>query len=126
MSSTDKATSHGGGRKKKIQVYNCSKLKPVHNATTECSTDKILREGRNGERKRITWRPPSHNRLKVNTDAAFHRKTGMAVSAIVIRNCQEKIITGTTSALAAEAQVYIEALILIKNLQITLISGSSY
>ncbi|RYR01357.1 hypothetical protein Ahy_B06g080227 [Arachis hypogaea] len=62
--------------------------------------------------------PRHKNRLKVNTDAAFHRKTGTTASAVVVRNWQGKIITGTTSALAAKAQVYREALILIKNLQI--------
>ncbi|RYR27575.1 hypothetical protein Ahy_B01g051591 [Arachis hypogaea] len=74
--------------------------------------------------RRITWKPLPHNRTKVNTDASFHRETSMAASAAVVRDWQEKIIIGTTStfkttsALAAEAQAYREALILIKNLQI--------
>ncbi|RYR75926.1 hypothetical protein Ahy_A01g000524 [Arachis hypogaea] len=95
-----------------------------HNATRGRSTNNIPRAGRNGEKKRIIWRPPPQNRLKVNTDAAFHRETGTAASTVVIRNWQGKIITGTTSkfttisTLAAEAQAYREALILIKNLQI--------
>ncbi|RYR06754.1 hypothetical protein Ahy_B05g074062 [Arachis hypogaea] len=60
----------------------------------------------------------------VNTDAAFHRETGTAATAIIVRDWQEKIITGTTTrfttilAITAEAQAYREALILIKNLQI--------
>ncbi|XP_015931910.1 uncharacterized protein LOC107458226 [Arachis duranensis] len=95
-----------------------------HNATKGSSTSQNPRTDMIGDRKRITWRPPPQNRLKVNTDAAFHRDTGKAASAVVIRNWQGKIITGTTSkfttnsALAAEAQAYREALILIKNLQI--------
>ncbi|RYQ95592.1 hypothetical protein Ahy_B08g090946 [Arachis hypogaea] len=77
-----------------------------------------------GESRRITWRPPPRNKVKVNIDAAFQRETGIAASAAVIRDWQGKIITGTsskfksTSALAAEAQAYREALILTKNLQI--------
>ncbi|RYR79443.1 hypothetical protein Ahy_A01g004254 [Arachis hypogaea] len=95
-----------------------------HNITEGCSTNNIPRADRYRERRRITWRPPPQNRLKVNTDAAYHRKTGTAASAVVIRNWQGKIITGTTSrftttsAIAAEAQAYREALIIIKNLQI--------
>ncbi|XP_072074220.1 uncharacterized protein [Arachis hypogaea] len=95
-----------------------------HNATKGLNMDNIPRAGIYGERRRVTWRPPPYNRLKANTDATFHKKTGKAASAVVIRNWQGKIITGTTStftttsALAAEAQAYREALILIKNLQI--------
>ncbi|RYR16504.1 hypothetical protein Ahy_B04g073535 [Arachis hypogaea] len=95
-----------------------------HNTTTGSSTDHNASRGKSGDKKRITWRPPPQNRLKVNTDAAFQRDTGKAASAVVVRNWQGKIITGTTSkfittsALAAEAQAYREALILIKNLQI--------
>ncbi|XP_025681990.1 uncharacterized protein [Arachis hypogaea] len=95
-----------------------------HNTTRESSTDHNSSNGIIGDRKRITWRTPPQDRLKVNTDAAFHRDTGKAASAVVVRNWQGKIITGTTtkfittSALAAEAQAYREALILIKNLQI--------
>ncbi|RYR71938.1 hypothetical protein Ahy_A02g006148 [Arachis hypogaea] len=80
--------------------------------------------GRGGVRKRITCRPPPKNRLKVNTDASFHRDTGTAALAAVVRDWQGKVITGTTatfktiSPLTAEAQAYREALILIKNLQI--------
>ncbi|RYR34019.1 hypothetical protein Ahy_A10g048730 [Arachis hypogaea] len=88
------------------------------------STDNIPRAARSGERKRITWRPPPQNRLNVNTNVAFNRESGTAAAAVVIRDWQGKIITGTTSrftttsAIAAEAQAYREALILIKNLQI--------
>ncbi|RYR08837.1 hypothetical protein Ahy_B05g076665 [Arachis hypogaea] len=82
--------------------------------------EKIL----SSERKRITWRPPPNNWLKVNTDLYFHKETGAAGSAVVVRDWQEKIVIGTTStfrtisALAAEAQAYREALILIRNLQL--------
>ncbi|RYR06082.1 hypothetical protein Ahy_B06g085879 [Arachis hypogaea] len=95
-----------------------------HNTTSGSSTQHNSSKGRIGDRKRITWRPPPQDRLKVNTDAAFQKDTGKAASAVVIRNWQGKYITGTTtqftttSALAAEAQAYREALILIKNLQI--------
>ncbi|RYR56166.1 hypothetical protein Ahy_A05g021937 [Arachis hypogaea] len=89
-----------------------------HNTTKGRSIDNISRAERYGERGRITWRPLPQNRLKVNTDAAYHRMTGAAASAVVVRNWQGKIITGTTSrftttsAIAAEAQAYREALIL--------------
>ncbi|RYR47166.1 hypothetical protein Ahy_A07g033110 [Arachis hypogaea] len=95
-----------------------------HNTTRGSSTDNIPRQDRSGERKRITWRPPPQNKLKVNTGATFHRESGIASTAVVVRDWQGKIITGTTtrftttSAIAAEAQAYREALILIKNLQI--------
>ncbi|XP_072078185.1 uncharacterized protein [Arachis hypogaea] len=95
-----------------------------HNTTRGSSTDNIPRQDRSGERKRITWRPPPQNKLKVNTGATFHRESGIAATAVVVRDWQGKIITGTTtrftttSAIAAEAQAYREALILIKNLQI--------
>ncbi|RYR32436.1 hypothetical protein Ahy_A10g047005 [Arachis hypogaea] len=92
---------------------------------TQGSTTAIIPDtGRGGVRKRITWRPPPKNRLKVNTDAAFHKDTGQATLAAVVRDWQGKVITGTTltfktiSPLTAEAQAYREALILIKNLQI--------
>ncbi|XP_025693017.1 uncharacterized protein [Arachis hypogaea] len=92
---------------------------------TQGSTTAIIPDmGRGGVRKRITWRPPPKNRLKVNTDAAFHKDTGQASLAAVVRDWQGKVITGTTgtfktiSPLTAEAQAYREALILIKNLQI--------
>ncbi|XP_025678865.1 uncharacterized protein [Arachis hypogaea] len=95
-----------------------------HKATQGSITANIPETGRGGVRKRITWRPPPKNRLKVNTDAAFHRDTGTAALAAVVRDWQGKIITGTTatfktiSPLTAEAQAYREALKLIKNLQI--------
>ncbi|RYQ96527.1 hypothetical protein Ahy_B08g092307 [Arachis hypogaea] len=95
-----------------------------HKATQESSTEKKSETVRRGERKRITWRPPPRNRLKANTDAAFHKDTGTAALAVVVRDWQGKVITGTTatfktiSALTAEAQAYREAFILIKNLQI--------
>ncbi|RYR63043.1 hypothetical protein Ahy_A04g020830 [Arachis hypogaea] len=93
-------------------------------ATQESSRANIPDTNRGGVRKRITWRPPPKNRLKVNTDAAFHRGTSTAALAAVVRDWQGKVITGitatfkTTSPLTAEAQAYREALILIKNIQI--------
>ncbi|RYR07700.1 hypothetical protein Ahy_B05g075111 [Arachis hypogaea] len=85
---------------------------------------KLFGDYRGGVRKRITWRTPPKNRLKVNTDTTFHRDTGTAALAAVVRDWQGKVITGTTatfktiSPLTSEAQAYREALILIKNLQI--------
>ncbi|RYR23368.1 hypothetical protein Ahy_B03g068605 [Arachis hypogaea] len=85
-----------------------------HNTTRGSSTEHISSNGRIGDRKRITWRPPPQDRLKVNTDAAFHRDTGKAASAVVVRNWRGKIVTGTTSkfittsALAAKKIVIIE------------------
>ncbi|XP_057747939.1 uncharacterized protein LOC130967135 [Arachis stenosperma] len=109
----------------KQAIINAEQLAAeYHNTTSGSSTQHNSSKGRIGDRKRITWRPPPQDRLKVNTDAAFQKDTGKAASAVVIRNWQGKIITGTTtkftttSALAAEAQTYREALILIKNLQI--------
>nr|XP_025616741.1 uncharacterized protein LOC112709055 [Arachis hypogaea] len=105
-------------------IYSQHLVAEYHNTTKVLNRDNKHIEGRKGERTRITWRPPPHNRTKVNTDAAFDRETGMAASAVVARDWQGKMITGTTStfkttsALAAEAQAYREALILIKNLQI--------
>ncbi|RYR03273.1 hypothetical protein Ahy_B06g082125 [Arachis hypogaea] len=93
-------------------------------ATQGSSAENKSETGRRGKNKRITWRPPPRNRLKVNTDAAFHKDTGKAVLAVVVRDWQGKVITRTTatfktiSALTAEAQAYRKALILIKNLQI--------
>ncbi|RYR18269.1 hypothetical protein Ahy_B03g062876 [Arachis hypogaea] len=95
-----------------------------HKATQESSKANIPDTGRGGVRKRITWRPPPKNRLKVNTDAAFYQDTGTAALAAKVRDWQGKVITGTTatfktiSPLIAEAQAYREALVLIKNLQI--------
>ncbi|RYR13391.1 hypothetical protein Ahy_B04g070411 isoform A [Arachis hypogaea] len=109
---------------REVIIYSEHLAAEYHNATKGFNIENKPRAGRNGESKRITWRSLPYNRLKVNSDAAFHRKTGTAVSAVVIRDWQGKIITGTTStfrttlALAAEAQAYKEALILIKNLQI--------
>ncbi|XP_025636413.1 uncharacterized protein [Arachis hypogaea] len=94
-----------------------------HNTTRSRSTDNISRADRSGEKKMITWRPSPQNKLKANTDAAFHKESGTAAAAVVVRDWQGKIITGTTSrfittsAIAAEAQAYREALILIRNLQ---------
>ncbi|XP_015941361.1 uncharacterized protein LOC107466866 [Arachis duranensis] len=109
----------------KQAIINAKQLaEEYHNTTSGSSTQHNSSKGRIGDRKRITWRPPPQDRLKVNTDAAFQKDTGKAASAVVIRNWQGKIITGTTtkftttSALAAEAHAYREALILIKNLQI--------
>ncbi|XP_016206345.1 uncharacterized protein LOC107646692 [Arachis ipaensis] len=108
----------------KQAIINAEQLATdYHNTTRSRSTDNTSRADRSGERKRITWRPPPQNRLKANTDAAFHRESGIAAAAVVVRDWQGKIITGTTSrfitnsAIAAEAQAYREALILIRNLQ---------
>ncbi|XP_025612110.1 uncharacterized protein [Arachis hypogaea] len=93
-------------------------------ATQNSSTDNKSRTARRDEKKRITWRPPPRNWVKVNTDAAFQKETGIAALAVVVRDWQGRVITGTTttvkttSALTAEVQAYREALILIKNLQI--------
>ncbi|XP_057730440.1 uncharacterized protein LOC130945751 [Arachis stenosperma] len=95
-----------------------------HNATKDLNKDIKARADRNAEKLRITWRPPPRNKIKVNIDAAFQRETGIATTAAVFRDWEGKIITGTSSkfksisALAAEAQAYREALILIKNLNI--------
>ncbi|XP_020969282.1 uncharacterized protein LOC110267813 [Arachis ipaensis] len=95
-----------------------------HNTTKDLNKDNRAMADRNGENRRITWRPPARNKMKVNIDAAFQRETGIATTAAVFRDWQGKIITGasskfkSTSALAAEAQAYREALILTKNLQI--------
>ncbi|RYQ79358.1 hypothetical protein Ahy_Scaffold6g108096 [Arachis hypogaea] len=107
-----------------VIIYSEHLAVEYHNATKGLNIENKPKVGRNGESKRITWRLPPHNKVKVNTDAAFHRETGMAALAVVVRDSQEKIITRTTStfkttsALAAEAQAYREALILIKDLQI--------
>ncbi|RYQ82932.1 hypothetical protein Ahy_B10g101523 [Arachis hypogaea] len=93
-------------------------------ATKDLNRDNKDITGRNGESRRITWRPPPRSKVKVNIDAAFHRETGIAASAAIIRDWQGKIITGitskfkTVSVLAAEAQAYRQAIILTKNLQI--------
>ncbi|RYR44282.1 hypothetical protein Ahy_A08g040636 [Arachis hypogaea] len=95
-----------------------------HNATKDLNKDIKAMADRNGEKRRITWRPPPRNKIKVNIDAAFQRETGIATTAAVFRDWEGKIITGASSkfksisALAAEAQAYREALILTKNLQI--------
>ncbi|XP_025608180.1 uncharacterized protein [Arachis hypogaea] len=108
----------------KQAIINAEQLATdYHNTTRSRSTDNTSRADRSGERKRITWRPLPQNRLKANTDAAFHRESGIAAAAVVIRDWQGKIITGTTSrfitnsAIAVEAQAYRKALILIRNLQ---------
>ncbi|XP_015969290.1 uncharacterized protein LOC107492746 [Arachis duranensis] len=94
-------------------------------ATKELNRDNNDITGRNGEKRRITWRPPPRSKVKINIDAAFHRETGIAASAAIIRDWQGNIITGITSkfktisVLAAEAQAYREAIILTKNLQIS-------
>ncbi|RYR28088.1 hypothetical protein Ahy_B01g052195 [Arachis hypogaea] len=108
----------------KAIIYSEQLATKYHNATKDFIRDNKPIAGKNGESRRITWRPSPHNRAKVNIDAPFYKETGMAASAAVIRDWQGKIITGTTStfrttsALATEAQAYREALILIKNLQI--------
>ncbi|RYQ92149.1 hypothetical protein Ahy_B09g098304 [Arachis hypogaea] len=109
----------------KQAIINAEQLAAeYHNTTSGSSTQHNSSKGRIGDKKRVTWRPPPQDRLKVNTDAAFQKDTGKAASGVVIRNWQGKFITGTTtkftttSATAAEAQAYREALILIKNLQI--------
>ncbi|XP_072084658.1 uncharacterized protein [Arachis hypogaea] len=57
-----------------------------HKATQESSIANSLDTGRGGVRKRITWRPPPKNRLKVNTDAAFHKDTSTtALAAVAIK-----------------------------------------
>ncbi|RYR65906.1 hypothetical protein Ahy_A03g011827 [Arachis hypogaea] len=90
--------------------------KATHKSSTENKSETVRR----GEKRRITWRPLPRNRLKANVDAAFHKDTGTAALAVVVRDWQGKVITGTTatfktiSALTAEAQAYREALILIK------------
>ncbi|RYQ81102.1 hypothetical protein Ahy_Scaffold1g107105 isoform A [Arachis hypogaea] len=66
-------------------------------ATKDLNRDNKVIAGRNGESRRITWRPPPRNKVKVNIDAAFDRETGIAASAAVIRDWQGKIITGISS-----------------------------
>ncbi|RYR08900.1 hypothetical protein Ahy_B05g076767 [Arachis hypogaea] len=108
----------------KVIIYSEHLATEYHNATKGLNIDNKPKVGKNGESKRITWRPPPHNKVKVNTDAVFHRETGMAALAAVVRDWQGKIITETTStfrttsALAVKAQAYRETFILIKNLQI--------
>ncbi|RYQ82873.1 hypothetical protein Ahy_B10g101452 [Arachis hypogaea] len=95
-----------------------------YNAIEKINNENRSGGGRSTEKKRVTWRPPPKDWLKVNTDAAFHRETGMAASAVVARDWRGKIVSGltttfkSTSCLAVEAQAYREALILIKNLQL--------
>ncbi|RYR07112.1 hypothetical protein Ahy_B05g074429 [Arachis hypogaea] len=102
----------------------CKASTKFHKATQGSTTANIPETGRGGVKKRITWRPPPKNRPKVNTDTAFHKDTGTAALAAVVRDWQGKVITGATatfktiSPLTTEAQAYREALILIKNLQI--------
>ncbi|RYR25661.1 hypothetical protein Ahy_B02g059570 [Arachis hypogaea] len=111
--------------KPKKVIFNSEYLTAkFYNATEGVSNDTRLGAGRSSERKRVTWRPLPKKWLKVNTDVAFQKETGTSAAAMVVRDWQEKIVSRSTttfktvSALAAEAQAYREALIVIKNLQL--------
>ncbi|RYR04150.1 hypothetical protein Ahy_B06g083735 isoform A [Arachis hypogaea] len=73
-----------------------------YNATEGGSNDNRLGVGKSGVRKRVTWRPPPKEWLKVNTDAAFQKETRTAAATVIV------------SALVAKAQAYREALQLMK------------
>ncbi|RYR00402.1 hypothetical protein Ahy_B07g088524 [Arachis hypogaea] len=126
MSTIDKIKSVAGNEQDKVLCnLRCNRLQQnTLLQQKDLNRDNKAIAGRNGDSKRIIWRPPLRNKVKVNIDAAFHREIGIAASAAVIRDWQGKIITGITSkfkaisVLAVEAQAYREAIILTKNLQI--------
>ncbi|RYR45359.1 hypothetical protein Ahy_A07g031198 [Arachis hypogaea] len=69
----------------KAIIYSEQLAAEYLNATKDFNRDNKPIGGRIGESRRIIWRPPPHNRAKVNTDVAFHSETGMAASAAVMR-----------------------------------------
>ncbi|RYR27027.1 hypothetical protein Ahy_B02g061353 [Arachis hypogaea] len=80
-----------------------------HKATQGSITTNIPGTSRGGVRKRFTWRPPPKNRLKVNTDAAFHRDTGTVALAVVVKDWQGNVITGTTATFKTISPLTAEA-----------------
>ncbi|RYR01081.1 hypothetical protein Ahy_B06g079938 [Arachis hypogaea] len=86
--------------------------------------EKVKEVANNRHRKQITWRPLPDGWMKISIDAAFDKETGQAASAAVIRNCDSKVLYGSTmnfktiSPLAAEAHAMRDAVILSKNLQL--------
>ncbi|RYR70855.1 hypothetical protein Ahy_A02g005160 isoform B [Arachis hypogaea] len=86
--------------------------------------EKVKEVINNRHRKQITWRPPPNGWMKISIDASFDKETGQAASAAVIRNCDGKVLSGSTmnfktiSPLAVEAHAMRDAMILSKNLQL--------
>ncbi|XP_072080883.1 uncharacterized protein [Arachis hypogaea] len=73
--------------------------------------------------RRITWKPPPLNWVKINVDAAYNKSTGSGAISAAVRDHREKLITDSavrikaSSALAAEAMAVMNALIISKNMQ---------
>ncbi|RYR41922.1 hypothetical protein Ahy_A08g038355 [Arachis hypogaea] len=59
---------------------------PLRERGEECQGGEKSQQSLNksGERNRVTWRPPPKEWLKVNTDAAFQKKTSMTAAAVVV------------------------------------------
>ncbi|MED6198140.1 hypothetical protein PIB30_063129 [Stylosanthes scabra] len=75
-------------------------------------------------KKKITWRPPPRDWVKVNIDASFRSGSSLGAITAVFRDCSGRLLTRiasrirTWSPLAAEAEAIRTALIAIKNLNI--------
>ncbi|RYR10180.1 hypothetical protein Ahy_B05g078655 [Arachis hypogaea] len=73
--------------------------------------------------RRITWKPPPLNWVKINVDAAYNKSNGSGAISAAVRDHRGKLIIGSavrikaSSALAAEAMAVRNALIISKNMQ---------
>ncbi|RYR72478.1 hypothetical protein Ahy_A02g006700 [Arachis hypogaea] len=81
-------------------------------------------ENKNSYRRRVTWRLPIGDRLKMNVDGAFRKESGEGAIAVVIRDKVGNLVAGSaeivraTSSLTVESMALRSALILAKNLQL--------
>ncbi|RYR01751.1 hypothetical protein Ahy_B06g080616 [Arachis hypogaea] len=81
-------------------------------------------ENRNSYRRRVTWRPPTGDRLKANVDGAFRKESGEGTIAVIIRDKVRNLVAGSaeivraTSSLIVESMTLRSTLILAKNLQL--------